>query len=1441
MQRGSARSALRQIRTLYTLGTLGGLTDAELLDVFLTRGADDGEDAFAALVDRHGPMVLGVCRRMLPTSHDAEDAFQATFLILARRAASIGRREKLAGWLHGVAVRSASEARRRAARERTRERRLMKESYVGSTMAEEPDDVLPLLDEELNRLPQRFRAALVACELEGKSRREAAAQLGLAEGTLSAHLARGRKMLRERLLRRGVSVAALPAARFPQSVVHTFIPERLIDSTVRASLAFGSQAGGGAMARAAVSTLADRVLKTMLLSRLSLLISLMIAAGTTPAILLGLVALMVVGSTYSDAARPGPDDLAGRIVDEAGSGLANAQVWAIVGPWGERKAIASGKTDGQGRFVLPKTWNHDAAKAAISAGQLGLFARASDGRIGWIARADRSAAGTNNTLEIVVCPAGEARGRVTDQDGRPIEGAKITPLMINKVGKTGDDDPFNLTTELIDSYRTTTGKDGWFVLKNTQRGAWVRAAIEAPGIGWLHFLWDSTQPATFTFDNRLGQIKGRIILADGGAIPCPIVVRARLDRSSATPTAHAFQSWFHRTVAAGLDGSFLLDNLPPGRYIVEFDANQNPPVDSKPVDKVEVGPGSIVTVEVPATRLSTITGHVIDMTTGKGIANVPIQCFRLNETWYAKDWRQAKTDADGRYSIATAPGVVKILPAGLPQAGLVARSSEAPNIEVTTDQVWPDLKLVKAAEIDGVVVDEKGEPVVGAEVYVLDCGPLRQDETTRTGPGGTFHLNQIDPDATLSLWARTMVATTDGRVTVHTRDLVGKLTLTIDPRFACQIRGVATDRKGNRIPGATVKLWWGRAYEAPGNDTAWGSVTILHTYVTSKNGWFVFRGLWPGCQYGAEIEAVGQIRGNLFSVKGQSGETYDVGNISLVRPIERVAGRVIGSDGKGVSDAVVYSRGARRETVETLTGASGEFRLESPAPATNYVFVRKDGYRFTGVPFADGADSVAVTIQQTSEPPPEWKPLRAATFDQEQAFAKQMLIRLWEKYGAKANENDGLECILAMASIDLPLAMDWAAERGAQHDSRIRQPVAEKMAETDVEETLAYLANNRDRRTHAFLLKLADRFVARDRTKALRFADAALARAGQLGDLERPTALAASGEVFIRAGRAEEGRKLLDDAVRAASQLGVDSSEAQARAIVAAAIARNDLNKALALIEPVQAQDRDRCLAFIARAIARTDTVRAVAMADTMDSPAPIYQRVKTAIAYKIGADRPDEAIKIIESIKRDNAGRWQAEAFGWLAVALSPRDRARAFGLIDRALDLITDDSIAAETSTGYEMVAAAHVAACARQIGYPDMESVVMRVIAASPANWNSVSFKKLQHASLAAIDLALIDPGVAGAALKQTEANCKSVAINPAGFANDRGRWLIASALADLANGQKLFETELATINEIDEADLLFQGIVNAAKLLATPPARRESVLRAGFYGESWRPAE
>ncbi len=296
MKKGSANVALRQLRTLYSLGTLGGLTDAQLLDLFLTRGGPDAEDAFTALVHRHGPMVLGVCRRMLARSHDAEDAFQATFLILVRRAASIGRRERLANWLYGVAVRTAKEARR-CARQQAREMRIMESSKPETASFEDQAELLSLLDEQLNGMPQHYRAALVACELEGKSRRQAAEELGLPEGTLSSHLARGRTLLRKRLVERGIRLGVGPMAALPQSIANITVPERLASATVRTALGYAAAGASSGTVPAAVAALVEGVFKVMFLTRLTVL------AATVTVVMM--VALTVAVAWAAIPAHPG--------------------------------------------------------------------------------------------------------------------------------------------------------------------------------------------------------------------------------------------------------------------------------------------------------------------------------------------------------------------------------------------------------------------------------------------------------------------------------------------------------------------------------------------------------------------------------------------------------------------------------------------------------------------------------------------------------------------------------------------------------------------------------------------------------------------------------------------------------------------------------------------------------------------------------------------------------------------------------------------------------------------------------------------------------------------------------------------------------------------------------------------------------------------------------
>src|SRR5262249_29881512 len=150
------------------------------------------EPAFEALVRRHGPLVLGVCRRLLHNWHDAEDAFQATFWVLARKAGSITRKESVAGWLYQVAYRAAVKARTRAANQQQQERKAQPKPSTDPLAEVTGRELLGVLDEELQRLPQRYRTPLVLCYLEGKTRDEAAQELGWSVGTLKRRLEQGR-------------------------------------------------------------------------------------------------------------------------------------------------------------------------------------------------------------------------------------------------------------------------------------------------------------------------------------------------------------------------------------------------------------------------------------------------------------------------------------------------------------------------------------------------------------------------------------------------------------------------------------------------------------------------------------------------------------------------------------------------------------------------------------------------------------------------------------------------------------------------------------------------------------------------------------------------------------------------------------------------------------------------------------------------------------------------------------------------------------------------------------------------------------------------------------------------------------------------------------------------------------------------------------------------
>jgi RNA polymerase sigma factor (sigma-70 family) len=276
MASGQVSPVTRFLRRLTGSHGPGDPDDRNLLERFV---ATRDEAAFAELVRRHGPMVQGVCRRVLRDGHAAEDAFQATFLVLVYKARSIRRPELLGNWLHGVAHRTAVRARDAAARRRAREREVT--DMPGDDPAAEVlwRDLRAVLDEELGRLAQVYRAPLVLHYLEGKSTEEVARQLGCARGTVLSRLARGRERLRGRLVRRGValSVWALALA-LAERAAPAAVPAALVEGTVR--VAAGAAAGA---VPAAVAALTKGVLRAMFLSKLKVAGAVLLAVAAAVA------------------------------------------------------------------------------------------------------------------------------------------------------------------------------------------------------------------------------------------------------------------------------------------------------------------------------------------------------------------------------------------------------------------------------------------------------------------------------------------------------------------------------------------------------------------------------------------------------------------------------------------------------------------------------------------------------------------------------------------------------------------------------------------------------------------------------------------------------------------------------------------------------------------------------------------------------------------------------------------------------------------------------------------------------------------------------------------------------------------------------------------------------------------------------------------------------
>jgi RNA polymerase sigma factor (sigma-70 family) len=294
MANGESLAVFRDIHALFHVGTSNGLTDAQLLDRFRARSdLNSSEAAFAGLMARHGPMVLGVCRRALSNPDDVADAFQATFLILVRKADTVRVEDSLGRWLYGVSRRVSVRTKLAVARRSAREVRGI-ELTAAPAADRDGDELRGVLDEEIGRLPEKFRSAVVLCELEGFGHDEAARQLGCAVGTVKSRLSRAREKLRSRLIRRGVAPTVL--AGYIESTPAA-VPARLMASTIKSAI--GTAEAG---VSPAVTLIIQGVLRAMFMKNL-MIVAITVVASLTLATGAGVWARQAAGLPTRDKAN----------------------------------------------------------------------------------------------------------------------------------------------------------------------------------------------------------------------------------------------------------------------------------------------------------------------------------------------------------------------------------------------------------------------------------------------------------------------------------------------------------------------------------------------------------------------------------------------------------------------------------------------------------------------------------------------------------------------------------------------------------------------------------------------------------------------------------------------------------------------------------------------------------------------------------------------------------------------------------------------------------------------------------------------------------------------------------------------------------------------------------------------------------------------------------
>jgi RNA polymerase sigma factor (sigma-70 family) len=921
---------LRYLRTLTARQSTGLLSDQQLLERFLH---DHSEPSFAALVARHGPMVLSVCRRVLQHAQDAEDAFQATFLVLARKASSIRKQASLGSWLHGVAYHSAECLRVKARRRNAHEHR-WSAPPVGDLM----DDITwrelrSVLDEELQNLPEKYRAPLVLCYLEARTQDEGARQLGWSKNTFRRRLESGRNALGRRLARRGITLsAALSAPLLADPVANASLPPLLAANTVRAGLSSLLGNTGGDTVSSQVAAVAEGGVGSLLAKKTG------IALVLFASLALGLGSLLayraVQGRTFaktpatplaSPSSPAGSErkdqsvEIKGCVLGPDGKPFAGAHVF-LASRSSTKKADLPPRvtTESDGRFHLAiKSADFDPqGKATLAVTAKGLGPD-------WI---ELKAEGKDNLTLRLVKDDIPIEGRVLDLEGRPVAGVRVRVVGFMQ----GDVDAWmegtlrrrypqltnRISPEVLgEPNAAVTDKDGRFRLTGLGRDRVMHVLLEG----------DNIERGDFEVVTRLEVPKG-LSRGNNGVYPARFdhlagpgksITGVIRDKRTGKPIADISvacpftPSWIWAKSDA--QGHYRLTGVPKHKeYYVA--AGGLPYFNCTKHDVVDTPGLAPIVVDFALERGIAVRGKLFDKVTGKPISG-RVSYVSLPNNPNLKDFSDlgkpqmlvsdsGRTKADGSFTVVAVPGPGMLAATAddehhylraevedpKPVGGLILEQYHAmvhiSPAEKGGQSAVRDIALSPARLRKGTVIGQDGKPLAGAHFAGLSGIVQLRFGRNDTMETASFMAGGLD-----SKGSRNLVFVHAERKLAKVQKVrgaeQGPLAVRLEPLGA--INGRILDAKGQPRTKLKVAIMLSvqredykdlpleLLYDYP----AWSKL-LNHEATTDAEGRFRVEGLVPGLKYFLNVKEDGTIIESLTrEIAVESGKVRDLGDLKI--------------------------------------------------------------------------------------------------------------------------------------------------------------------------------------------------------------------------------------------------------------------------------------------------------------------------------------------------------------------------------------------------------------------------------------------------------------------------------------------------------------------------------------------------------------------------------